>query len=130
MWSWWDLVGQMDAQSIEYVVEDGVNTRGLVGCKFRLRPGSYDHSRQVQIPGQGPQLRIWDFVLKRSDGTAVRLHPEWSKLTVRTFAVEGEGETEIPRNGLGMSDGRGTFRYYKTVGQQRILKFARRGAQV
>ena len=49
---------------------------------------------------------------------------------IPTYAVEGEGGSEILRNGLGMSDGRGTFRHYKEVGQQRILKFARRGAQV
>ena len=119
VWSWWELVAQMDEESIRYVVEDGDCSRGLVGCEFRQRTGSYDHKRQVHRPGQGPQLREWDFVLQRQ-------HPEWDFV----YAVEGEGESEIPRNGLGMSDGRGTFRYYKEVGQQRSLKFARRGAQV
>ena len=98
--------------------------------EFRRRTGSYDHKRQVHRLGQGPQLREWDFVLKRSDGTGVRLHPEWSTNKIPTYAVEGEGETDIPRNGLGMSDGRGTFRYYKEVGRQRTLKFARRRACV
>ena len=129
-WYWWDMVAQMDEESIKYVVEGGDSTRGLVGCEVRKRTGSYDHSRQVKRLGQGSRLTKWDFVLKRSDGTAVRLHPEWSSNKILTLAVEGEGETEIPRNGLGMSDGRGTFRHYKEVGQQRILKFARRGAQV
>ena len=77
-------------------------------------------------PANPAQLLCWDFVLKRSVGTDVRLHPEWSNPKVSTNAVEGHGETQIPRNGLGMSDGRGTFKYYKEVGQARKLKFGRR----
>ena len=126
VWSWWEMVAQLDEASLRYVVEDGDETRGLVGCEFRKRTGSYDHSRQVQGPANPAQLLCWDFVLKRSDGTAVRLHPEWSNPKVSTYAVEGHGETQIPRNGLGMSDGRGTFKYYKEVGQARTLKFGRR----
>ena len=113
------------------MVEDGDRSRGLVGCEFRRRTGSYDHSRQMQPAYRGrAQLPCWDFILRRSDGTAVRLHPEWKKTTIPTFAVEGQGETQIPRNGLGMSDGPRTFRYYRTLGQERVLKFARRTALV
>ena len=131
VWSWWELVAQMDEESIRYVVEDGDSSRGLVGCEFRPRTGSYDHSRQVQPAyGDRAQLRCWDFILRRSDGTAVRLHPEWTKTTIPTFAVEGQGVTQIPRNGLGMSDGHGTFRYYRNLGRERLLKFARRRASV
>ena len=131
VWSWWELVAQMSEDSIKYVVEDGDSSRGLVGCEFRPRTGSYDHSRQVQPAyGDRAQLRCWDFILRRSDGTAVRLHPEWTKTTIPTFAVEGQGVTQIPRNGLGMSDGHGTFRYYRNLGRGRLLKFARRRASV
>ena len=113
------------------MVEDGDRSRGLVGCEFRRRTGSYDHSRQVQLhPLHPAQLLCWDFVLTRSDGTAVRLHPEWSTTHVPSFEVEDNEETQIPRNGLGMSDGRGTFKYYKEVGQARMLKFGRRRAFV
>ena len=130
-WSWWEMVAQMNEESIRYVCEDGDSSRGLVGCECRPRAGSYDHSRQVQ-PAYSvrAQLRCWDFILRRSDGTAVRLHPEWKKTTIPTFAVEGQGVTQIPRNGLGMSDGPRTFRYYRTLGQERVLKFARRTALV
>ena len=124
VWSWWDMVAQMDEKSIKYVVEDGDCSRGLVGCEVRRRTGSYDHSRQVYTPG--PQLTKWDFILKRSDGTAVRLHPEWSTNKIPTFAVEGEEVIQIPSAGLGMSDGPGTFRYYKEVGQEQMLRFGRR----
>ena len=131
VWSWWEMVAQMNEESIRYVVEDGDSSRGLVGCEFRPRTGSYDHSRHVQ-PAYSvrARLRCWDFILRRSDGTAVRLHPEWSKDKIPTFAVEGQGVTQIPRNGLGMSDGHGTFSYYRNLGQERQLKFARRRASV
>ena len=114
----------MDEKSIKYVVEDGDCSRGLVACEVRPRTGSYDHSRQVYTPG--PQLAVWDFVLKRSDGTAVRLHPQWSTNKIPTFAVEGQEPTQIPFAGLGMSDGPGTFRYYKELGQEQELRFGKR----
>ena len=64
-WSWWEMVSQLDEDSLTYVVEDGDRSRGLVGCEFRRRTGSYDHIRQVQLPPPHPaQLRCWDFVLK------------------------------------------------------------------
>ena len=125
-WSWWEMVAHLDDESLRYVVQDGDRSRGLVGCEVRRRTGSYDHSRQVKRPGQGPQLTKWDFVLKRSDGTAVRLHPEWSTNKIPTFAVEGEEVIQIPSAGLGMSDGPGTFRYYKELGQEEELRFGRR----
>ena len=109
------MVAQMHEASIRYVVEDGDRSRGLVGCEVRRRRNSYDHKRQVQCPDGHPQLRAWDFILKRSDGTAVRLHPHWSQRDIPTFAVEGAEEIQIPRNGFGKSDGRGTYKYYKTV---------------
>ena len=124
LWSWWEMVAQMDEKSIKYVVEDGDCSRGLVACEVRRRTGSYDHSRQVYTPG--PQLAVWDFVLKRNDGTAVRLHPQWSTNKIPTFAVEGQEPTQIPSAGLGMSDGPGTFRYYKELGQEEELRFGRR----
>ena len=80
----------------------------------------------MKHPGQGPQLTKLDFVLRRSDGTAVRLHPEWSSNNIPTFAVEGEEVIQIPSAGLGMSDGLGTFRYYNEVGQEQMLRFGRR----
>ena len=80
-WSWWEMVAQLDDESLRYVVQDGDRSRGFVGCEFRLREGSYDHSRQVQMPNwDSRQLQCWDFVLKRSDGTAVALHPDWNTL--------------------------------------------------
>ena len=72
-WSWWEVVAQLDEESTRYVVEDGEPGRGLVGCEVRARPNPYDHQRHVRNPGKGPQLREWDFVLKRSIATAAGL---------------------------------------------------------
>ena len=60
----------------------------------------------------------------RVDGSAVRLHPHWSKTAVESDAVEGHAEeVEIPAHGLGESDGPGTYRHFKDLGTQRMLKF-------
>ena len=101
VWSWWEMVAQLHEASLRYVVEDGDETRGLVGCEFRKRTGSYDHSRQVQGLANPAQLLCWDFVLKRSDGTAVRLHPEWSNPKVSTYAVDGAWGNPDPSQRLG-----------------------------
>ena len=101
---------------------------GLVSCSFALRPKSYDHKRHHQLrlagtPKKDTQLRVWDFLVVRADGSAVRLHPQWSKTAVESYAVEGHAEeVEIPAHGLGESDGPGTYRL-KYLGTQRRLKF-------
>ena len=135
-WSWWELVAQLNGASLAYVVEDGDNSRGLIACEFRPRTNSYDHKRHHEKrtagkPEEDAQLRVWDFVLIRSDQSAVRHHPQWSTTKVETYAVEGHGApVEIPRNGLGKSDGAGTYKYYRQVGCQRTLKFGRRSTLV
>ena len=99
-WSWHEMVAQLDRPSLEKVVQDGDPTRGLVGCEFRPRRNSSDH---------GPQSRLidWDFLLVRSDNSAVRLHPDWKTTNISVFAVEAHAEP----------DGKRTFRKYKLVGQ-------------
>ena len=59
--------------------------------------------------------------------------PNLSKLlnpdgTFNTAAVAACDEDVA--DGLGMSDGHGTFRYYRNLGQERLLQFARRRASV
>ena len=71
------------------------------------------------------KLPIWDFVVHRADGTAIRLHPEWSKPRFPSFAAEGHGEVvQPPRAGLGRSDGRGTYKSYTTLANQETLHVA------
>ena len=129
-WSWFEMVAQLDAESMAFVV-NGADGRscGLVSCSFALRPNSYDHKRHHQLrlagtPKKDAQVRVWDFVLTRVDGSAVRLHPQWSNTAVESYAVEGHAEeVEIPAHGLGESDGPGTYRRFKDLGTQRRLKF-------
>ena len=69
-------------------------------------------------------MRVWGFLLKRRGGTSVRLHPQWITTKVDTFTREGhEAEVETAAHGMGESDGRGTYKHYKQVGNQRTLTF-------
>ena len=129
-WSWLELVAQLDDESIDFVVK-GPDDRscGLWQCSLSMRPGSYDHKRNHMLIKQGTtskvdKLKVWDFLLVRSDGSTVRLHPNWSNTFVD--ALEGsshETEVEIPWSGLGGSDGPGTYAYYKELDVVRKLRF-------
>ena len=130
-WFWLDMVAQMDQPSIRLVCHgpDG-RSRGLVRCEFSQRPNSYDHQRHYQRMMGGhhavgdPQLRAWDFVLIRDDGSGIRVHPQWSKTKILTYDVEGHAEeVEIPQAGLGKSDGRGTYKLYRNLGAGDALRF-------
>ena len=129
-WSWHEMVAQLDAESMRVVVEgDAGRSGGLIRCELLPRPGfRYDHKRHHQLKDAGraernTQLRVWDFVLTRDDGSGLRLHPQWSSTKVETYAVEGGEGLQVPRAGLGESDGPGTYRRYKEAGNQRSLRF-------
>ena len=123
-WSWLEMVAQLDENSMLEVVGGG-----LVRCEFSRRPNSYDHATHFAMNAarnehEGPQLRIWDFVLWREDGSGIRLHPQWSRPSIATFAPEGHAEqVQCPRKGPGRSDGKGTYKKYKEVATQGTLKF-------
>ena len=128
-WSWLEMVAQLNDESISVVVrgEDG-RSCGLVACSFSPRPNSYDHKRHHLLKTKGetsaPKLPIWDFVLHRDDGTAIRLHPQWSNTKVETFNVEGHvDEMQPPAAGLGRSDGPGTYKRFKDTGNSRTMRF-------
>ena len=128
-WSWQEMIASLDRESMEYVV-NGLAGRsgGVVGCSFSVRANSYDHKRQHMLREVGrpiaTKLPIWDFVVHRADGSGIRLHPEWSKPKVESFEAEGfQSEVAAPKAGLGKSDGRGTYSLYKTMGNDRTLRF-------
>ena len=56
--------------------------------------------------------------------------PEESKEQLDDAVASGARAWEFKGDGLGMSDGHGNFRYYRNLGQERLLKFARRRASV
>ena len=122
-WSWLEMIAQLDEESMFYVVGDG-----LVKCEFSARKNSYDHKtahRNVKTSKpQPPQLRVWDFVVWRADGSGIRLHPQWKTTHIDTFQVEGHTfQVQMPRRGPGTSDGRGTFKKYKDIGNQASIRF-------
>ena len=76
-----------------------------------MRDGSQEHVKLLRF----------DFLLLRDDGSGIRIHPEWSHSKFNMYEVEPHSSpVRPPRNGLGQSDGRGTFKWYKSVGTQPI----------
>jgi hypothetical protein len=134
-WHWTELIAQMDMESIILVCR-GPEKRsgGVTHCSFQLRPNSYDHKRQHKNSISGAtslvegafdgKLPVWDFVIHRDDGTGIRLHPAWKSPKIETFDIAGHiGSVQPPNRGLGKSDGRGTYKYYKDVGNEYTLRF-------
>ena len=126
-WSWHQMVAQLDTRSMKIVV-DGPTGRsgGLIGCSLVPRPGSYDHIRCSKMSEPRRRLPIWEFVLRRADGSAVRMKPRWGETKIG--CQEGRGpwqdeEIPLPKKGVGQSDGPGTYRYYKNLCHSFTLRF-------
>ena len=123
-WCWLEMVAQLDEDSMFDVVGDG-----LVKCQFGSRPNSYAHDaahahKKAGRDQPATTQRIYDFILCRADGTAVRLHPRWEQTKIETYFVDGHTqEVQPPSSGLGGSDGRGTFKRYKEIGNLRTMRF-------
>ena len=117
------MVAQLEQNEMQMVVEGLFGrSRGLVGCSFEVRPNSYVWDGQPKV-----KLPVWDFVLRREDGTGIRLHPSWTKPKVESYNIEGHAEpVEPPRPDMGRSDGKGTFRKYKHLGNKQYLRFGKR----
>mgnify|MGYP001423694612 CR=1 FL=1 len=92
---------------------------------------------------RGPQWRTGSQIhvsagrglTNRSGAYTNYVHPEYrmpeeSKEQLDDAVASGARAWEFKGDGLGMSDGHGTFRYYRNLGQERLLKFARRRASV
>ena len=126
-WAWWEMIGQLRDDDIRYVVGGSSGDCQLRECSLQVRPNSYDVARHYHIERQerrcaDVQLPVWDFVVSRSDGTALRLHPSWSDRRVKVFLVIGHEVLVIPIGGLGKSEGSGTFKRYL---QQDMVKEVR-----
>ena len=129
-WSWKELVAQLDTDSIRIVVQ-GENrlSCGLVRCYVAPTPHSYDHTRHAKLRSEGrplvhTRLPVWDFVIERDDGTAVRLEPQPSTPNVQTFEHEGSAVAEEPPLQVyGWGWGRKSYTYYKNAQMGAMLKF-------
>jgi len=129
-WSWLEMIAQLDAASMSLVVE-GPNgrSRGLTRCSLCVRPNSYDHKRHharrlAGVPSTVVKLPVWDFVVYRTDGTAIRLHPQWSTTKIESYDLAGHVAPVVePTAGYGETDGSGTYKLYKDIGNQATLRF-------
>ena len=124
-WDWREMVAQLRDEDLRFVVGCG-----LQACEFSIRAGSYDigrhyHNReQLRMRVQRIRLPVWDFVLFRSDGTGVRLHPHWGDRKVDVFDLGGHPFPVEPSwRGLGQSLGPGTFQDTITKDRQRVVRF-------
>ena len=139
-WHWQEMVAQLDAESLAYVVEgqllDPNRSRGLVSCRLQKRMNSYDHKRHHALMEQGEaptmdMLYEWDFVLVRENGTEVWLHPSWNSPTVRcnkpcepdVVGFPQPQTDDVPLNGLGGSSGPGTYKWHKDKNKKTELRW-------
>ena len=124
-WNWKELVAQLDDESMELVVNGPQgHSGGLVGMGFMLRPRSYDHSRQEQLPKGSVMQPGWEFVAHRYDGSGIRLHPRWSHTKFQAYDMDTHDvQVQPPRRGKGKSDGKGTYRKYLQLGVLKQLRF-------
>ena len=137
-WSWMEMVAQMTDESIEYVCQGPSGcSGGLMHADFSVRPGSYDHKRhhadhrrgqpdrsrgQTDRAGRSGEpaavLGQWDFALHRADGSVLRVHPNWNGTKIASMEMPPDADyadMPLPKKGVGRSDGRGTFRFYKNL---------------
>ena len=103
--------------------------RGLTSCWVEPRPNSYDHKRHYMYKKYSYQssgrLPIWNFVITRTDGTKIRLHPSFKKTNTEVFEpAEGTPRwVPAPMNGIGKSDGHGTFKSFQQLQTTGRLRF-------
>jgi len=129
-WKWQELVAQLRREDMLDVVQGpGRRSRGIVCCRLQ-RKESYDHARHVtarrarRAQRNGPQMAVWNFYLERDDGSFCSLHPGYSnnKVAYKEGQDDG-GPVALPRTGLGGSNGRGTYKFYKMQGVDKMLRF-------
>ena len=126
-----DMLSQLDDASLQIVCHGHQNrSGGVVRCLLMPRPNSYDHKRHhalrlANTPVEDRRLQVWDFVIIRKDGTAIRLHPQWSTTKIEAFPAQGYLEpVQHPAKGKGQSLGPGTYAWFKeTIGTAETLRF-------
>ena len=106
------MIAQLDEKSVDIAVKGmGGRSCGLIGSYLAPRPKSYNHQRHKMLKGKGrplldASLLVWDFVIRREDGTLVRLHPQRQDRQVKTFELDHldgtylEGQSERAKDVL------------------------------
>ncbi len=127
-WHWQQMIGQLDADSMEFVVHDEDRSRGIVRCSLLMYPkGDMKTNRKNRdnLGGQEPETeeKTFDFVIWRSDGSCLTLHPDYK--TTKNLCTIGipPPDYEVPKTGIGGSSGKTSFRHFVMKGVDRILRF-------
>ena len=81
-WNWLELVAQLDESSRAIVVGTG----HVTSCKFAFRDNKKHPTRK----------ELWDFIITRADGTAIRVHPEWQGTKVPSTLIGSEAKEKTP----------------------------------
>ena len=128
-WRWQEMVAQLDLESMRHVVEgpqlaavaEAREKPCLIGC-YLAKTDRYDHKRHHAL-GNDETYHIWDFVLLRSNGTKICLHPEYSSTQIASYEGDAPKDHEVPASGKGGTSGPGTYKYFKHKGNQKTLRF-------
>ena len=125
-WWWQEMVAQLDNASLDHILGECRSRGGIVCCGL-VRTMVYDHKRHKagQIP-PGEMGKIWDFVLVRSDRSAIFIHPDYTTTRVQCYHAHDRHfvpDHEIPASGKGGTSGKGTFRYFKDKHVDSVLTF-------
>ena len=110
-------MNRFDDDTLRRIIGPGVTA---VFCQPMGQPdaSSYDHKREhfarhggVRFAENAP-VPVWDFVIHRGDGERIRLHPNQTnkKVSISRMGARIPLAADGPRAGLGLSDGRGTFK--------------------
>jgi hypothetical protein len=126
-WDWKEFVSQLRPGDIDLICAGPHKTSdGIVGCSLQ-RTEAYDHCRQVASSSTAVAASCfqWHLVVTLSDGSCASLHPAWSSVNVSLnwAAATDIMDDEVPAAGVGMSDGHGTFTYFKNKHVYTKLKF-------
>ena len=117
-WSWRQMLASFNETTKRQILGfDGGD--GLVSITCEPLPKSYDHKRHhaARLAGdpfpQDAEVPIWDFVVRRANGMAIRFHPQLTNKKVEIASISMSPLQDPPAAGKGKSDGRGTYRFYK-----------------
>jgi hypothetical protein len=131
-WSWRAMLASFKERDREQILGFGGEALVSISCEPML--SSYDHKRHhaAAVAGRpfddGVKAPIWDFVVRRDDGVAVRFHPQLTSKKVEIASIAHAPLQEFPKAGPGKSDGPGTYRAYREGAYERVASAAAEAA--
>ena len=112
-----DMFGAAVAEPSDDQVVCQCDIRGLDRPGFKMQRADVDNRREPA------QAQTWDFVLTFRSGRVVYLHPNWKGTEVSAHFGTPPPDAEVPKTGLGGSDGKGTYMRFKWKGYNTTLRF-------